>query len=684
MNLSAARSALIFAAASLAGCSATHRPAGHAGGDPAFRVAQPRRAETIFTPLDLPAPSELRLASGAPGPAYWQQRADYAIDATLDEERRRIHATAVITYTNNSPHELDYLWLHLEQNLFRADSVGSRMVPPNTRFANRTGFEGGFEIESVRLAGPVEGGERNPSAPVGPGADLALHVYDTVGRIDLPVPVRPRGGRLVIEIRWSFTIPTYGADRMGIDAAARGPIFQIAQWFPAVAVYDDVHGWHTDPYLGQGEFYTDFGDFDVRLTVPRSHIVVATGELANPADVLTPAQLERLDAARHSAGTVVIRAEEEVDDPASRPPGDGPLTWRFTASNVRTFAWASSRAFLWDAAFLDTSGPVRADGSRAGTLVQSVYPGEALRTWPGSTAMLRSAIDGYNRRWFVYPYPTATNVNGIVGGMEYPMIIFCGGRRDERGLFGVTTHEIGHNWFPMIVSSDERRHAWMDEGFNTFINFYSWEERFGTSDGRRGNARPFADSMLLPDQQPMDTPADQVRRDRLGILQYEKTSVGLVMLREVILGPERFDRAFREYIRRWAFRHPQPADFFRTIEDVSGAELSWFWRGWFLETGTLDQAVESVTHSGQGRPRAALRNLGRLVMPVEMEVRYNDGSTETRRLPVEVWYTSDRWVAEWDAGGRRVVALTLDPRGVLPDTNPSNNAWPSVTAPAAK
>lgn len=648
-------------------------------GDLYFRKAAPRRLETIFTPLDLPAPNELRLASGAPGPAYWQQKVDYVIDASLDEERRSIRGRAKVTYTNNSPHELTYLWLHLEQNLFRTDSVGSRMVPPRTRFANRDGFDGGYEVEYVRLAPPVDASESDapgsPTPPPGPGMDLPLAVYDTIGRVDLPVSIKPNGGTFVFEIGWSFKVPKYGADRMGIDDVDQGPIFEVAQWFPAVAVYDDIHGWHTDPYLGQGEFHTNFGDFDVRLTVPRSHIVVATGVLRNESDVLTPTQQERLAAARGSAETVVIRGEKEVEDPASRPEGDGPLTWHFTAKDVRTFAWASSRAFIWDAAFLDNSGPMREDGGREGTLVQSVYPGEALLHWPKSTEMLRFAIEGYNRRWYVYPYPTAINVNGIVGGMEYPMIIFCGGRREERGLFGVTTHEIGHNWFPMIVSNDERRHAWMDEGFNSFINYYSWQERYGENTGRRGNARSFTDSMKLPDQQPMETPADQVTIGRLGMMQYAKTATGLVMLREYVLGPDRFDAAFREYVRRWAFRHPQPADFFRTMEDVSGAELSWFWRGWFLETGTLDQAVEGITYAENGRARITLLNRGAQVMPVEFEAVYDDGTSEVRRLPVEVWFTTDRWVAEWDAGGRKVVRITLDPDAALPDTDLANNTW---------
>ena len=680
---------------SLAGCASTTTEAPPApavaaapapapassAGDPYFRAAVPRGYQTIFTPLELPEPNERRLASGAPGPEYWQQQVDYQIDTTLDEDRQRVSGRALVTYTNNSPHELTYLWLHLEQNLFKVGSVGSRMVPPRSRFANREDFEGGFDIEYVRLAPPVPSseGDRPGAQPAAAGQDLPLAVYDTVGRVDLPVRIPPRGGKFRFEIAWSFKVPKYGADRMGVFDAVQGKVYQLAQWFPAVAVYDDVHGWHTDPYLGQGEFHTNFGDFDVRITVPRSHIVVATGLLQNESEVLTAAQVQRLSEARGSAETVVIRAEAEVEDAASRPAGEGPLTWHFQAEDVRTFAWSSSASFIWDAAFLENSGPLREDGTRAGTLVQSVYPGEGLLVWPRSTEYLRFSIDHYNRTWFTYPYPSAVNVNGIVGGMEYPMIIYCGARREPDSLFGVTAHEIGHNWFPMIVSNDERRHAWLDEGFNTFVNYYCWEDwRPGSTRGRRGDARTFVDAMLLPNQQAMETPADQVMPGRLGTLQYAKTATGLVMLREFVLGPERFDAAFREYMRRWAFKHPEPADFFRTMEDVSGAELSWFWRGWFLETGTLDQAVEDVVYSESGKPQAAFINRGELVMPVEFKAVYEDGTEETRRLPVEVWYYTNRWVAEWDSGGRKVKSLTLDPGECLPDINVSNNTW---TAP---
>lgn len=635
-----------------------------------FREPGPRGKQTIFSPLDLPAPSLVRTASGVPGPAYWQQRADYQIEATLDDKKRAVHAREIITYTNNSPDELPYLWIHLEQNLFKEDSLGALSVEPGTRFGPR-GFDGGLTIKHVREA-PL-------GAPTGAaGDDLKFTIYDTVGRLELPRPLAARGGTVRFEIAWSFNIPPFGADRMGLEDVGQGTIFQLAQWFPAVAVYDDVHGWNTLPYLGQGEFYTNFGDYDLRITVPRSHIVAASGALQNPEEVLTAAQRERLEKARTSRDPVVIINADEAGTPAARPDGDGPLTWRFLAEDVRSVAWASSPAFLWDACFEPGSGPLGADGKPQGTLCQSVYPKEAEPLWGRvSSDSLRFSLEHYGKMWIRYPYPSAVNVNGIVGGMEYPMIVFCRERTDERGLWGVTTHEIGHNWFPMMINTDERRHGWMDEGFNTFINHYADRERYPEKDNPGGGrARSFIDDMLRGQQQPMCTCPDHIWRGRLGSLIYEKTAVALILLREEVLGEARFDAAFRRYCEQWAFKSPQPADFFRCMEDAAGMDLAWFWRGWFVETGTLDQAVASVGRSDDGGSiTATFTNLGEMVMPAEFRVEYTDGTSETRPLPVQVWTSTNQWTAMWEADGRIVKSLVLDPRGALPDRDLSNNAW---------
>jgi hypothetical protein len=625
-----------------------------------FRESAPHAHETIFSPLNLPTPSTVRTAAGIPGPDYWQQQVNYSIDASLDETAREVSGKAVVTYINNSPQKLDYLWLHLEQNLFRRDSIGALSSEPDTRFGYR-GFDGGIKIKSVKTG--IQ--------------DLKLTVYDTVGRLEIPKPIDPKGGKFEFEIEWSFKIPPFGADRMGTEDLQQGVVFEIAQWFPAACVFDDYHGWNTLPYLGQGEFYTNFGDFDIRLTVPHSHIVACSGTLENAGEVLTKEEEDRLTKARKTDKPVMIVAPEEVGKPESRPRGDGPLTWKFHAEKVRSVAWASSQAFIWDACYLNESGPTGSDGNPTGTLVQSVYPKEALPLWAEkSSDDLRFSIDHYNRMWHRFPYPVATNVNGIVGGMEYPMIIFCGGRHDERGLYGVTTHEIGHNWFPMLINTDERRHAWMDEGFNSFVNIYSNRARYPGDQPNPDEMHGFALQNNRAQQQPMDTAADAIWRGRLGFLEYEKTAKAMQLLREQVLGPERFDPAFRRYIDQWAFKSPRPADFFRCMEDAAGMDLAWFWRGFFLETGDLDQAVTDVGYTADGKAAlVTFTNLGELVMPAVYRVTYDDGAIELRRLPVEAWMTTNQWTAAWDCGGKKIVKVELDPEHKLPDLNPANNVW---------
>lgn len=622
------------------------------------RLPEARRTASIFSPLDLPTPNSVRTMTGAPGPDYWQQRVDYDIDASLDEQADEVAGRATIRYVNNSPVPLADLWLHLEQNLFRRDSIGSVMASSSYAAGADDEFSEGCIVESIRIG----------------DADLPYHVHDTVARVELPEPVAAKGGTVELEVAWRFTVPReVRRRRFGILETKDGPVYEVAQWFPAVAVFDDVHGWNVLPYAGSGEFYTNFGDYDVRLTVPRSHLVGATGVLRNPGDVLTEAQRERLETARDSDETVMIRTAEEVGDPASRPAGEGPLTWHFRAENVRTFAWASSPAFVHDACGL---GDV---------LVQSLYPPEHADLWKDSTQMLRAAMTGYNERLHPYPYPQATNVRGAERGMEYPMIIFCAGR-SEQGLYSVTTHEIGHNWFPMLVNSDERRHGWMDEGFNSFINHYSNEDWFEGDEVRpgRGTADRYTRRIRRQDDLvPIATEPDRLPPGTRGLLHYTKTAVGLVILREQVLGPRRFDHAFRTYVRTWAFKSPQPADFFRTMEHASGMDLAWFWRGWFLEDAQLDQRVRAVRHERRDEDAgggwmviASLANERDMVMPVVMDVTYENGRTERRTLPVEVWYVADRHEAHWPAPSR-VVKIVIDPDQAFPDVERWNNTWRS-------
>jgi hypothetical protein len=624
-------------------CLAASLSAQRRGMDEYARTPGVRPDHTIFSPLDLPAPNRMRAGSGAPGADYWQQRVDYRIDVTLEPSTRSIAGRVHVSYHNHSPDPLDYIWVHLEQNVLRKDSIGS-LTDGTSAMGGPTDHNEGVRVSEVSAA----------------GRDLEHQIYDTMMRVSLPSALAP-GKTFECDIAWGFDVPKRVFRRYGTMKCKKGTVWELAQWFPAVAVYDDVNGWNTLPYMGTGEFYTNFGDYELNITVPRDHIVVATGVLQNEAEVYTATQRERLAQARESAEPVMILSKDEVGAADSRPAGDGPLTWRFHSKDVRTVAFASSEAFILDAA------------SVGETLVQSVYPEDSLPVWGKSTAMLCAAIKGYNERWCQYPYPVATNVAGIEGGMEYPMIIFCSGRnkRNERGLYDVTTHEIGHNWFPMMVNTDERRYAWMDEGFNTFINMYS------TADWFKKNNKPskpssYAMMMRMPGV-PVVTAADRLNGLQLGLLQYQKTGVGMQLLREYILGPERFDFAFRTYIQRWKFKSPQPADFFRTMEDAAGMDLAWFWRGWFLEDALLDQAIDSVRTSRRGA-RITFLNKERMVMPLTFEVEFEDGSKETLRLPVQVWFKSDK-VVHLVKSDLEIVAVRLDPGRMLPDNKRTNNSW---------
>jgi hypothetical protein len=682
---------------------------------------------TIFSEPLMDPPSERRLATGAPGPAYWQQKADYKIDATLDADKRTISAVEHIVYHNNSPNALRFLWFSLDQNLFREDSEGALITKPNARFGNRdrVGGRGGSLQPQPKSGGhgvgALEARGGGGGAGTGGGAAAAkvggFHIeyirvgdalgtmqeYGTIGRVDLKAPLEP-GQTISMELSYDFPIPKYGSDRMGIDEVKDGPIFEIAQWFPSLCVYDDVHGWNTLPYLGQGEFYSDFGDYDVSITAPATYIVAATGELTNAQDVLKPEVYERWQKAKSSTTTVIIRSPEDVSHDVAAAKEQSSLEaptkkWVFHAANVRTFAWASSPAFIWDGctALIPERGGTDAVGrGGAPVLCQSFFPREAKHAWSsttkagGSSQMLRASIEHYSKHWLAYPYNTATNINGIVGGMEYPTIVFCAGREDPKGLWGVTTHEIGHTWFPMVVSTNERRHAWMDEGFNTFINYYATKERFKDEEPHRGGAARWAREQPHRLLQPICIPADQYAEGTLGILAYDKTATGLVLLREAILGESRFDAAFREYCRRWAFKHPYPADFFRTMEDVSGMNLGWFWRGWFYGTGVLDQAVESVMQPDglDGKPGAGkakekspgLAHLtftqrGGLVMPVFYRLTLDDGTTDDRHVPVEAFFTSDRATVVVDTHGKGIKSVEIDAEDRMPDVNRSNNTW---------
>lgn len=646
---------------------------------PAALAQLPETNADYFAPLDLPTPNAYRTASGRPGPAYWQQQADYAIDVALDPATGLVTGTGTITYTNNSPEALGFLWLQLDQNRFAEGSLGSAITRAGTRFSG-TFRDGGFTIESVSVT--HDGRTYTPRTLID----------DTRMRVDLEEDLAPSGGQLALTIAWRFTVPEYGADRMGRLAVEGGTVYTIAQWFPRMAVFDDVNGWNTLPYLGQGEFYLNFGDYEVAITVPADHVVVATGALQNPEEVYTPEQLRRLDAARQSAETVMIIAPEEVGTSASRPAASGTLTWRFRAEDVRDFAWAASERFILDAAGYTTPA-----GNEV--LVMSAYPPEGVSAdpaqpgWEEATRFGRHSIQFNSEMWYPYPYPVAISVAGVVGGMEYPMIHFSSVRARGEPLFGVIDHELGHNWFPMIVASNERRHAWLDEGLNSFLNAISGPPFYNENPdptiagyGRGDEVRMYAltrsgyvaERMQDPihQDQPIVTAPDVMRGAGLGFLVYRKPAKGLFLLRDLILGPERFDAAFREYIERWAFKHPEPADFFRTMEDVSGEDLDWFWRAWFYGNDTADQAVAAVRQR-EGGTTVTVEQRGGLILPVELDVTFEDGTTERVRVPVQA-FTNASTFEVGIPGDRRVTAVRLDPDGLIPDTDRSNDAWSAV------
>lgn len=604
--------------------------------------------------------TEFRSAGGAPGPKYWQNRADYKIACTLDTALHTVSGQVEITYTNNSPDELGFLWLQLDQNIYQKDSRASATTTQaGGRWANSR-FTDGYGIKSISVS--ADGKKYEPKFSI---SDTRLQVW-------LQNALKATGAAVKLNIVYEFTVPEYGTDRMGRLQTRNGVVYEVAQWFPRMAVYDDVQGWNTLPYIGAGEFYLEYGDIEYSVTAPSGLVVVGSGGLQNEADVLTAAQKTRLAAARNSDKTVMLRTAEEITD-AKAQPARGNLTWKFRIQNTRDAAWAASRAFVWDAARINLPG-----GKKA--LAMSAYPVESIKKdgWQRSTEMVKGSIEHYSSLWFEYPYPVATNVAGIVGGMEYPGIVFCSHRDAGAGLWGVTDHEFGHTWFPMIVGSNERKYAWMDEGFNTFINGLS------TKAFKGGEFAAF--SFFPPDElakyvfsktmDPLMTAPDVVQQENLGIAAYEKPSLMLNALRDVVLGPERFDAAFREYIHRWAFKHPTPWDFFRTMENVAGEDLSWFWRGWVLNNWQLDQAVTNVTYieeKPENGGTVTIENKDKMVMPVDVLVRESNGKEQRIHLPVEVWQRGPSWSFNVSTTSK-ITDVILDPDKKLPDVNRENNS----------
>jgi hypothetical protein len=668
MNYKLRTAAMLFLVAGMAATTnAQRRPLGMS----TDTVATNYNYHDAFAPLFYTKNgSEYRSASGQPGPKYWQNRADYVLNATLNDKINEVTGSEVLTYTNNSPDKLSFLWMQLDQNLFRSDSRGSAIVPlaGSRNWGNGQKFDAGYKITSIKLLSQDKGKTTE--------TDLKYLVDDTRMQVYLPADVDANGGQVKLKIDYSFISPDYGSDRMGVlgtKQSKNGKIFTMAQWYPRMYVYDDINGWNPQPYTGPGEFYLEYGDFDINITAPANHIVVCSGELQNPQDVYTPEQLKRWAQAEQSEETVIIRSASEVTSMASRPSGKPELTWKFKIKNARDAAWGSSAAFIIDAAKMDLP-------SGRKTMAISAYPVESngKDAWSRSTEYVKKSVEYNSKKWFEYPYPNATAVAGIVGGMEYPGIVFCGVGAGGSGLWGVNDHEFGHTWFPMIVGSNERLYGWMDEGFNTFINTLS-TYYFNNGEYRKARAdmHIVGAQMTRPGLDPVLTVPDNTKEPNTGTLLYNKPGAGLTLLREQVLGAQRFDLAFRTYISRWAYKHPTPDDFFRTMENVSGENLNWFWRSWILNNWRLDQAIKEVKYVKDDPKQGAIItiiNNEKMPMPVIMEIKTVSGKTERIKLPVEIWERNTSWTFIYPSA-EELQTVVIDPDHMMPDVDTDNNTW---------
>ncbi|AMR32146.1 peptidase M1 [Mucilaginibacter sp. PAMC 26640] len=607
--------------------------------------------------------NESHSANGEPGPKYWQNRADYQLEVKLDTVSKTITGSANISYTNNSPDALQYLWLHLDQNTYKKDAR-SNYVTGITAPDHTTGYN----VESVEM---LQNGKNTR---------LNYVITDTRMQVRLPAAVSAKGGKINFVVKYHYTVPGNFGGRTDYTDTKNGKIYEIAQFYPRMCVYDDMRGWDTAPFLGSGEFYLEYGDIDYKVTVPADMIVAGSGELLNPAEVLTPTQISRLAAAKASDKTVMIRSAAEVTSASSRPAGKSTLTWHFKMFNTRDVAFGASKAFIWDAARVNLPGGKQ-------SLAMSVYPVESagIEAWGRATEYLKVSIEYFSEKWFVYPYPVAVNEAGIAGGMEYPGIVFDGITDKGKELYWVTAHEIGHNWFPMIVGSDERRFAWMDEGFNTFIDIYASDafnkgeyapKRDGEYAEHGGNPADEIVPYILDQESPsIMTQPDAIPEKYRHPLTYFKPAFGLVLLREQILGKDRFDYAFKNYIHKWAYKHPQPDDFFRSMENGAGEDLGWFWKSWFYNNYKLDIALIDAEYTDKDHAKGikvTVANKELMAMPFTVAVKFKDGSTQRNYLPVETWLQQK--VATFILSSpKEVESVTVDPDNALPDINRKNN-----------
>lgn len=613
-----------------------------------------------------PAGNAYRSANGTPGPMYWQNSSDYVIHATLSEKDTTVFGDVTITYTNNSPDQLEYLWLQLDQNIFN----------PNSRAVAATRYPGDY----FGVLGNPNGGYQIMSVTINQGENsyaVQPIIADTRMQIRLNKAMQPKGDQISIKINFSFVIPIDGAARFGRQDTKNGVIYQIAQWYPRMCVYDDVEGWNTLPYLGFGEFYCDYGNYDYYITAPAEMIVYGSGDLQNASEVLTPEEIRRLELASNSNKTVTIIGASEIGKPEMRPISKGNLTWHFKMNNTRDVAFAASKGLIWDAAKINLPS-----GRKA--LAMSCYPIESAgdTAWSRSTEYLKASIEIYSENFFEYPWNNAVSSAGITEGMEYPGIIFNNYKETKASLWFLISHEIGHNWYPMIVGSNERRYMWQDEGLNTYINFIA-NDIFNNGEYQTDPSyfekdffasRDYTQFMHYKD--PLMTVSDAMDEEQHWQF-YGKTAYGLNLLRTVIVGKERFDYAFRKYTEAWAFKHPTPYDFFHCINNATGEDLNWFWKEWFYTTWKLDQAVASVSYIANDPAKGSLitiENIGQMIMPVIIKIMQTNGQTETIQLPVEIWARGSNWTFEY-ASISKIDKVIIDPENQFPDLERKNNEW---------
>ena len=736
--------------------------------------------EDKFRQLDesFPSPNLSRPATGEPGPDYWQQRADYKIKIKLDETSRSVSGTETIKYTNNSPLTLNYIWIQLDQNIFKQDSINNLTRPwwgenksvdfSTLRRQNfMDNFNGGFRDLSFKINNKV----------------AQTFLVGTHIRLNLEKPLKPKEST-EINISWSYALVEENAVRArnGYESFADGnDIFLLAQWYPRVTVFSDYEGWHNKEFVGNGEFTLEFGNYEVEITVPSDHVVAATGVLINDNDVLNATQKKRILQAKKSEKPIfIITPEEALKNELEK--NTQTKTWIFKAENVRDFAWTSSRKFIWDAA-----GFRQDSKDNPLVMAMSFYPNEGEPLWSKySTEAVMHTMKVYSKYSFDYPYPTAQSINGPVGGMEYPMITFNGprteleedgtrtySRSEKEFLIGVVIHEIGHIYFPMIVNSDERQWTWMDEGLNTFIQYLAEQEWDINYRSDRGEPRWITDFMSSRNQVPIMTNSESLLQ--FGNNAYAKPATALVVLRETILGRELFDQAFKEYANRWKFKRPTPYDFFRTMEESSGVDLDWFWRGWFYSTDHVDISLNNIhiatldtldpqvdltkdridlknepiilhdqrNETAEIETRVVVRpelldiydqydeftpsdremrdykeilddlydkndsdpewkkkalvealgkeedyyifefsNEGGLIMPIPLEITYEDGNKELIRIPVEIWRKNPHKIKWLKRSKIKITQAIIDPFWEIGDTEIENNYYPTRLIPA--